>query len=82
MARSKKQNVNKAEKASIKTLQEYGVLNIEAKVEEIQQMTPFALMHALETIEENVRRVAGERYSRAPHRLRSVGRPDGIDMHP
>ncbi len=65
MERSKKQNVNKAEKATIKTLQEYGALNIEAKVEEIQQMIPFALMHELETIEEDVRRVAGERYGRA-----------------
>jgi putative transposase len=56
--------VKKAEGAAIKTLQEYGALNIDAKVEAIQQMIPLALMHALETIENDVRRLAGERYGR------------------
>jgi transposase-like protein len=56
--------VKKAEGAAIKTLQEYGALNIDAKVEAIQQMIPLALMHALETIENDVHRLAGERYGR------------------
>lgn len=56
--------VKKAEGAAIKTLQEYGALSIDAKVAAIQQMLPLALMHALETIENDVRRLAGERYER------------------
>jgi len=57
--------VKKAEGAAIKTLREYGALNIDAKVEAIQQMIPLALMHALEEIENDVRQLAGERYGRS-----------------
>jgi transposase-like protein len=56
--------VKKAERVAIKTLQEYGALNIDAKVAAIQQMLPLALMHALEMIENDVRWLAGERYGR------------------
>ncbi|MBI5103339.1 MAG: transposase [Nitrospirae bacterium] len=56
--------VKKAEGAAVKTLQEYGALGIDAKVEAIQQMIPLALMHALDMIENDVRQLAGERYGR------------------
>ncbi len=56
--------VKKAEGAAIKTLQEYGALGIDAKVEAIQQMIPLALMHALDMIENDVRQLAGDRYGR------------------
>jgi len=56
--------VKKAEGAAVKTLREYGALSIDAKVEAIQQMVPLALMHALDMIENDVRRLAGDRYGR------------------
>lgn len=56
--------VKKAEGAAVKTLQEYGALGIDAKVEAIQQMIPLALMHALDMIETDVRQLAGDWYGR------------------
>ena len=56
--------VKKAEGAAVKTLQEYGALGIDAKVEAIQQMIPLALMHALDMIENDVRQLAGDWYGR------------------
>lgn len=56
--------VKKAEGAAIKTLQEYGALGIDAKVAAIQQMLPLALIHALDMIEGDVRRLAGDWYKR------------------
>ncbi len=56
--------IKKAEGAAIKTLQEYGTLSIDAKVAAIQQMLPLALIYALDMIEGDVRRLAGDWYKR------------------
>jgi transposase-like protein len=56
--------IKKAEGAAVKTLQEYGALSIDAKVAAIQQMVPLALIHALDEIENDVRRLAGDWHKR------------------
>jgi transposase-like protein len=56
--------VKKAEGTAVKTLQEYGALSIDAKVAAIQQMVPLALIHALDEIENDVRRLAGDWHKR------------------
>lgn len=56
--------VKKAHGAAVKTLQEYGALSIYARVAALQQMVPLALIHSLDMIEDDVRRLAGERYKR------------------
>jgi len=61
---SGKGKVKKAKAVEVMGLKEYGALDVDVKVELIQELIPLGLMHIKEELQEEVRRLAGDRYKR------------------
>ncbi|MEK7851435.1 MAG: transposase, partial [Deltaproteobacteria bacterium] len=61
---SGKGKVKKAKVVEVMGLKEYGALDVDVKVELIQELIPLGLMHIKEELQEEVRRLAGDRYKR------------------
>lgn len=60
----KKGKVKRAKAVEVQKLQEYGALAIDAKAALIQELIPLGLMHIVAVVEEEVVRLAGEKYQR------------------
>src|SRR3989304_8635929 len=60
----KKGKVKKAKAVEVQKLQDYGALAIDAKAALIQELIPLGLMHIVAVVEEEVVRLAGEKYQR------------------
>lgn len=61
---SSKSKVRKAKATEVKSLKEYGVMDVDSKVALIQELIPLGLMHIEELLKEEVLKLAGGRYSR------------------
>lgn len=59
-----KGKVKRAKAVEVQKLQEYGALAIDAKAALIQELIPLGLMHIVAVIEEEVVRLAGDKYQR------------------
>ena len=59
-----KGKVKRAKAVEVQKLQEYGALAIDAKAALIQELVPLGLMHIVAVIEEEVVKLAGEKYQR------------------
>jgi len=51
--------------------EEYGELEIDAKVEMIRALVPLGLMHVQELLDDEVRALAGERYARKAEEVKA-----------
>jgi transposase-like protein len=60
----KKGKVKKGKAVQVMELKEYGVLEVDSKVALIQELIPLGLMHVQEVLQEEVAKLAGERYAR------------------
>ena len=54
--------------------EDYGELALDAKVEMIRWLVPLGLMHVHELLDDEVKALAGERYSRKESKARSPSR--------
>ncbi|MCX5886382.1 MAG: hypothetical protein NT096_10820 [Proteobacteria bacterium] len=61
---SGKGKVKKARTVEVMGLEEYGVLDVDSRVTLIQELIPLGLMHIKEELQEEVAKLAGERYKR------------------
>jgi putative transposase len=61
---SGKGKVKKARMVEVVGLEEYGVLDVDSRVTLIQELIPLGLMHIKEELQEEVAKLAGERYKR------------------
>ena len=61
---SGKGKVKKARVVEVMGLEEYGVLDVDSRVTLIQELIPLGLMHIKEELQEEVAKLAGERYKR------------------
>jgi len=61
---SGKSKVKKAKAAEVKSLREYGTLDLDSKVALIQELIPLGLMHIKEELQAEVKRLAGDKYKR------------------
>lgn len=59
-----KSKVKRAQAVNIKSMQEYGQMDVDCKVALIQELIPLGLMHIKELLQEEVTRLAGEKYKR------------------
>lgn len=59
-----KSKVKRAQAVNIKSIQEYGQMDVDCKVALIQELIPLGLMHIKELLQEEVTRLAGEKYRR------------------
>src|SRR3990170_5790634 len=57
-----KSKVKRAQAVNIKSIQEYGQMDVDCKVALIQELIPLGLMHIKELLQEEVKRLAGEKY--------------------
>lgn len=60
----RKGKVKKARAVQVMELKEYGALELDSKVALIQELIPLGLMHVKEVLQEEVKKLAGERYKR------------------
>ena len=60
----RKSKVRKAKAVDVRGLQEYGALDMDSKVALIQDLIPIGLMHVKELLQEEVIKLAGEKYKR------------------
>jgi transposase-like protein len=60
----RKGKVRKAKVVEITRLEEYGALGVDSKIALIQELIPLGLMHVKEILQEEVTKLAGERYKR------------------
>jgi len=60
----KKGKIKGAQAVEVRKLQEYGALAIDAKAALIQELIPLGLMHIVAVLEDEVARLAGEKYQR------------------
>jgi hypothetical protein len=61
---SGKGKVKKARMVEVMGLEEYEVLDVDSRVTLIQELIPLGLMHIKEELQEEVAKLAGERYKR------------------
>ncbi len=61
---SEKSKVKEAKAAEVKSLREYGALDVDSKVALIQELIPLGLMHIKEELQAEVRKLAGDKYKR------------------
>lgn len=59
-----KSKSKRAQVVNIKSIQEYGQIDVDCKVALIQELIPLGLMHIKELLQEEVARLAGEKYKR------------------
>lgn len=59
-----KSKVKRAQAVNIKSIQEYGQMDVDCKVALIQELIPLGLVHIKELLQEEVTRLAGEKYRR------------------
>ena len=60
----RKGKVKRAKAVQVMELKEYGILEVDSKVALIQGLIPLGLMQVKEVLQEEVRKLAGERYKR------------------
>lgn len=61
---SGKSKVKRARVVEVMGLREYGAMELDSKVALIQELIPLGLMHVKEALQEEVRKLAGDRYKR------------------
>ena len=59
-----KSKVKKARVVKVKRLEEYGAMEVDIRIAFIQELIPLGLMHIEELLQEEVVRLAGEKYKR------------------
>lgn len=61
---SSKSKIRKAKAVEVKSLKEYGAMDVDSKVALIQELIPLGLMHIEDLLQRQVIELAGERYKR------------------